>query len=74
MWNEPLIRYWAGNWEETAEEGTIILMVWQMQMLQIRFILAETLPHPLPRYQTQNTTSAAEHWDPNQYNLTLNGE
>lgn len=28
------------NSRETAEEGTIILIVWQMQLLQIRFILA----------------------------------
>lgn len=28
------------NSRETAEEGTIILMVWQTQMLQIRFSLA----------------------------------
>lgn len=28
------------NSRETAEEGTIILIVWQMQMLQIRFSLA----------------------------------
>lgn len=28
------------NSRETAEEGTIILMMWQTQMLQIRFSLA----------------------------------
>lgn len=31
------------NSKETAEEGTIIVMVWQMQVVQIRFSLGAPL-------------------------------